>query len=106
LVRYRRDDHHQGIKMTTYPLSEMATIYAAEGTDGATSNVVGTGTLEECADIVADLPSDRQKSLSIEMNDLDLKFGSQEIDELLQFLREESAGLSNAEITEIKLSEQ
>lgn len=90
--------------MTTYPLSEPATIYAVEVCDDTMSDVVGRGTLEACMDIVASLPSDRQKSVSIRMDALDLKFGPQEIGELQEFLREETAGLSNGDITEIKTS--
>jgi len=87
--------------MTTYPLSEPATILATEGSDDATSDVIGRGTLEDCADIVAGLSLDRQRSLSIQMDNLELTFGPQEVGELLQFLREESAGLSNNEIADI-----
>ena len=90
--------------MTTYPLSEPATIYAVEVCDDATSDVVGRGTLEACMDIVAGLSSDRQRSICIRMDALDLKFGPQEIGELQEFLREETAGLSNGDITEIKTS--
>jgi hypothetical protein len=36
------------------------------------------------------------------MDDLDLRFGPEEISELLRFLREERPGLSNTEIAEIK----
>ena len=88
--------------MTTYPLSEPATIYADEAAGDATSDVVGQGTLEECVDIVAALSADQQKSVSIRMDALNLKFGPLEIGELLRFLREESGGLSNKAITEIK----
>lgn len=88
--------------MTTYPLSEPATIYMADASDDGTSQFAGKGTLEACADIVAGLSADAQGSVSIQMDDLDLKFGPQEIGELLRFLRAESAGLSNTEITEIK----
>lgn len=88
--------------MTTYPLSEAATIYAVKAPDDAAATVVGQGTLEECADIVSGLASDSQKAVSIEMDNLDLKFGSQEIAELLRFLREEDGGLSNNEIAQIK----
>ncbi|WP_121119949.1 hypothetical protein [Croceibacterium ferulae] len=91
--------------MTTYPLSEPATIYAAGGSDNATSVKVGQGKLEECVDIVASMSSDEQKLISIHMDDIDLKFGPQEVDELLTYLREESSGLSNKEISEIKSSE-
>ncbi len=88
--------------MTTYPLSEPATIHATEGADDAMSDVLGRGSLEDCAYIVAGLPSDRQKVVSIRMDALDIKFEAQEIAELLQFLRAEGGGLSNNEITEIK----
>lgn len=88
--------------MTTYPLSEQATIYAGEAKDDATSTVIGRGTLADCADIVAGLDAPTQQSLSIRMDELDLKFGPQEIGNLLQFLREEGSGLSNNEVAEIK----
>ncbi|WP_423326564.1 hypothetical protein [Sphingomonas sp. 4RDLI-65] len=88
--------------MTTYPLSEPATIYAAEPSDGATSEAVGQGTLEECVDIVAAFSADRQKSVFIQMDDIDLKFGPREISDLLRFLRAETTGLSNTEIAEVK----
>ncbi|UYY58623.1 hypothetical protein [Sphingomonas sp. S2-65] len=92
--------------MTTYPLSEPATIYAAEGDGGSDPSVVGKGTLAECADTVAGLAPDKQKTISIQMDALDLRFDPQEVGELLRFLDEESAGLSNNEIAEIKTSEQ
>lgn len=64
--------------MTTYPLSEPATIYSVDASGDATSDVLGQGTLEDCVAIAG---------------------------ELLHFLREESAGLSNNEIIEIKSSD-
>ncbi len=88
--------------MTTYPLSEPATIYAAEPSDNATSEAAGHGTLEECVDIVAAFSTDRQKSVFIQMDDIDLKFGPREIGDLLRFLRAETPGLSNTEIAEVK----
>ena len=88
--------------MTTYPLSEPATIYAVEPSGDAMSEAVGRGTLEECVDIVADLSADRRKSVIIQMDDIDLKFGPGEVSELLRFLREETPGLSNTEIAEVK----
>jgi len=88
--------------MTTYPLSEPATIYGGDVSDGAKPEVIGRGTLEACAEIVAGLSSDEQKSVSIRMDDLDLAFGPDEVGELLGFLRGESDGLSNTEIAEIK----
>jgi hypothetical protein len=88
--------------MTTYPLSEPATIYAVEGDDDAQSDVMGQGTLEECAYIIADFAPDKKRAVSIKMDDLDLGFGAEEVSELLRFLRKESPGLSNTEIAEIK----
>lgn len=87
--------------MTTYPLSEPATIYAEEES-GDASTVVGQGTLADCAQIVAGLGPRQQKSVLIQMDKLDLGFGAREIGELLQFLREESSGLSNNEVANIK----
>lgn len=88
--------------MTTYPLSEAATIYPGETLDVASSEPIGQGTLEDCADIVAGLPTETQQSVVIRMNDLDMTFGPQDILELLGFLREETPGLSDNDITEIK----
>lgn len=92
-----------GATMTTYPLSEPATIYAVGGKGDASSDAVGQGTLEECAYIVADLAPDKKRAVSIKMDDLDLRFGPEQVSELLRFLREESPGLSNTEIAEIKI---
>ncbi|KQS03470.1 hypothetical protein ASG11_03665 [Sphingomonas sp. Leaf357] len=91
--------------MTTYPLSESATIYSVDASGAASSDILGQGTLEDCVAIVAGLSADKQKSISIQMDSLDLQFGPQEAGELLHFLREESAGLSNNEIIEIKSSD-
>ena len=88
--------------MTTYPLSEPATIYAVDASGKVTSDVLGRGTLEDCTDIVAALSADRQRAISIQMDGLGLQFGPKEVGELLRFLHEEGAGLSNNEITEIK----
>ena len=88
--------------MTTYPLSEPATVFVVEDPDTVASKTVGHGTLEDCADIVAGLPTEQQRTAVIKMDDLDLGFQPDEIAELLQFLKEESAGLSNNDITEIK----
>lgn len=87
--------------MTTYPLSEPATIYAG-GEDGAKRDgVVGQGTLAECAELIKDFSPERRTSASIEMDQLDLRFGPEEIDELLRFLHDEGPGLSDHEITAI-----
>ncbi len=91
--------------MTTYPLSELATIYGVEKNGDAQTNVVGQGTLAECAEIVADLAPDRKTAVSSQMENLDLRFEPEEVSELLRFLREESLGLSSSEIAEIKASD-
>jgi hypothetical protein len=91
--------------MTTYPLSEPAMIHDAEPSDDTATGVVGQGTLEECIDIVAEFSADRQRSVSIQMDDIDLRFGPKEISDLLRFLREETPGLSNTEIAEVKTAE-
>jgi hypothetical protein len=87
--------------MTTYPLSEPATIYAVEGDTEAMSDVVGQGTLAECVDVVAAMSPDKQQAIFIQMDDLGLRFGPPEVAELLRFLRDESGGLSNNEIADI-----
>jgi hypothetical protein len=87
--------------MTTYPLSEAATIYAIEGDTEAMSDVLGQGTLADCVDVVAAMSPDEQTSIFIQMDDLGLRFDPPEVAELLRFLREESAGLSNNEIADI-----
>jgi hypothetical protein len=91
--------------MTTYPLSEPATIYSVDTSGDMTSEVLGRGTLENCTAIVVGLSADQRKAISIKMDGLSLQFGPREVDELLRFLREEAAGLSNNEITEIKSTE-
>jgi hypothetical protein len=88
--------------MTTYPLSELATIYAVEGDTEAMSDVIGQGTLEECVDVIAAMPADEQASVFIQMDDLGLRFGPAEVAELLAFLRDESAGLSNNEVADVR----
>lgn len=82
--------------MTTYPLSEPATIHAADAAD-----VVATGTLAECADQIQRLSAEARRSARIKMDDIDLEFGPAEIDALVQFLREEGEGLSDQEISAI-----
>jgi len=43
--------------------------------------------------------------VSIQMDAIDLRFGPKEIGDLLRFLREETPGLSNTEIAEVKTAE-
>ncbi|MEG3163883.1 hypothetical protein U1701_04685 [Sphingomonas sp. PB2P19] len=88
--------------MTTYPLSEPATIHGGDAQDGAS----GRGTLADCVEILQGLPDAKRASASIVMDELDLRFGPGEIDELLRFLHEESAGLSNNEISAIADSDR
>jgi len=88
--------------MTTYPLSEPATIHDAAPSGDTTSAAVGRGTLEECVDIVANFPADRQRSILIQMDEIDLRFAPEEIRELLAFLRAETPGISDRDIAEVK----
>ena len=82
--------------MTTYPLSEPATIHAS---DNGTEAVAGQGSLADCAEMIEQFSADKRAGARIEMDDMDLRFGPSEIDELLHFLREESPGLSNRDIS-------
>lgn len=68
--------------------------------------VVGRGSLEDCADIVGALPVEERSSLRIGVNDMELHYGSEEIGELLIYLSDESAGSSNKEISEIEDSDR
>jgi len=88
--------------MTTYPLSEPASIVAVAASNDADLADIGRGTLEECVAIVATLSPDRQRAIAIRMDNLDLEFGPDEIGELLQYLGAEKPGLSDTQITEIK----
>lgn len=87
--------------MTTYPLSEPATIHLSDGAAGGES-VNGQGTLAECADVVAAMSADMRKRVSIHMDDLGLRFDADEVAELIRFLDDESAGLSNNDIAEVR----
>lgn len=90
--------------MTTYPLSEQAAIRRTGKGGNASRNdeVVGRGSLEHCADIVEAMPAEERSSLRIDVDDIELHDGSEEIEELLIYLRDESAGLSNKEVSEIE----
>jgi hypothetical protein len=84
--------------MTTYPLSEAATVHVAGDHD---ARVAGRGTLEECVGLVERLsPEDRQR-VRISMDDLTLEYGAREVGELVEFLGSEDAGLSNRDIGKI-----
>lgn len=81
--------------MTTYPLSEPATIYRNAGqneTNGATREVVARGSLSDCAEILDDWPETDRGTIEIEIDDMSLRYGPEEIEELLTFLREEDDG--------------
>jgi hypothetical protein len=80
--------------MTTYPLSEAATIYAGDGK----ADVLGKGALTECVDVVRGLSDEERSSITIKMDDLDLTYGPAEVGELVRFLNDEDEGLSNKEI--------
>lgn len=87
--------------MTTYPLSEPATVHAGDDTGRAGAGVLGNGTLADCVEIVSGLGGEARSSARIAMDDLDLEFGPEEIDELATFLRNEEPGLTNKDIADI-----
>lgn len=76
--------------MTTYPLSEPATIYrTADQDEGSARDVVARGSLSDCAEILEDWSRTDRSSVEIEIDDMSLRYGPDEIEELLTFLREE-----------------
>ena len=76
--------------MTTYPLSEPATIYRkADQAEGAARDAVARGSLSDCAEILEDWSRTDRASVEIEIDDMVLRYGPDEIEELLTFLREE-----------------
>jgi hypothetical protein len=95
----------EAMAMTTYALSEPATIFVADRSGDATAEVVGHGTLEECVDTIANFSADRRRFVVIQLDDIDLKYGPREVQELLGFLREETPGLSNTKIAEVNRSD-
>ena len=91
--------------MTTYPLSEPATIRRnAGGVKASNGNdeVIGRGSLADCADILEATSAEERSSLQIDIDDMGLHYGPKEIEELLTYFRDESAGLSNHEISDIE----
>ncbi|MBB3349120.1 MULTISPECIES: hypothetical protein [unclassified Sphingomonas] len=87
--------------MTTYPLSEPATAYVGDNDGNAISKPLFQGSLSECVAIVEGMPQDERTSASIKMDALDLSYGPAEVDELVRFLRDEDAGLSNRDIADV-----
>lgn len=76
--------------MTTYPLSEPATIYRkADHTQGETRDIVARGSLADCAEILEDWSESDRTAAEIDIDDMSLRYGPAEIEELLTFLREE-----------------
>jgi len=93
--------------MTTYPLSEPATVRrTTEVPSDTDSNVVMRGSLADCADFLGSWSADERATVEVELDDMDLRYDPGAIDELLTFLREESAGLSNKDIAEIAESDR
>jgi hypothetical protein len=88
--------------MTTYPLSEPATILPRDAGEDAASQAIGRGTLEDCAGIVGNLPADERQSITIQMDEMDLRFDPEDVEGLLRFLRKEEPGLTDKEIANIK----
>lgn len=88
--------------MTTYPLSEPATIRRTQSDEKHSNDeVVGQGSLADCAEMLEKLSADERSPLRVDVDDMELSYGSEEVEQLLQHLRDESAGLSDKEIAEI-----
>lgn len=87
--------------MTTYPLSEPATAYVSDDDGKPTSQPLFQGSLSECVAIVEGMPQDERSSASIKMDALDLSYGPAEVDELIRYLHDEDAGLSNRDIADV-----
>jgi hypothetical protein len=90
--------------MTTYPLSEPATIRRTARDGNAlsqTDEVVGHGSLARCADLLQKLSTEERSSLRIDVDDMKLRYGAEEIEELLIYLRDESGGLSDRQISKL-----
>lgn len=87
--------------MTTYPLSEPATTYANDDDGKPTSRVLFKGTLSDCVANVEAMPHNDRFSASIKMDALDLSYGPDEVDQLIRYLRNEDAGLSDTDIADV-----
>lgn len=87
--------------MTTYPLSEPATTYATDDDGKPTSRILFKGTLSDCAASVEAMPHNERFSASIKVDTLDLRYGPDEVDELIRYLRNEEPGLSDKEIADV-----
>ena len=81
--------------MTTYPLSEPATIYRIAVSDAGRRqgrDIVARGSLSDCAETLENWSADDRRSVAIEIDDMSLDYGPEEIEELLEFLRQEEKG--------------
>jgi hypothetical protein len=82
--------------VTTYPLSEPATIYrTADQTEGSARDVVARGSLSDCAEILEGWSRADRASVEIEIDDMSLRYGPDEVEELLTFLRKEHKSSPN-----------
>lgn len=82
--------------MTTYPLSEPATIYRkANQTGDAVRDIVARGSLSDCAEFLYSWSETDRVFIDIEIDDMALLYGPNEIEELLAFLREEASDKSS-----------
>jgi len=82
--------------MTTYPLSEPATIYRkANQAEDAARDIVARGSLSDCAEFLDSWSETDRVFIDIEIDDMALRYGPKEIEDLLAFLREEASDTSN-----------
>jgi hypothetical protein len=88
--------------MTTYPLSEPSTIYRAArpGNDGdSAAGIVARGSLADCAEILEGWSAAERAEVRVEVDEMNLTYGAPEIEELLDFLREEAAAGPDKSVT-------
>lgn len=79
--------------MTTYPLSEPATMYRSAPNDigdDMVDDVVARAALSDCVDVLKEWSPQDRATVYIQIDNLDLRYGPEEIEELLAFLRQEA----------------
>ena len=78
--------------MTTYPLSEPSTIYRSAGqSEDPAADVVSRGSLADCAETLEGWSAADRAGIRVQVDEMNLTYGPPEIEELLDFLREEAA---------------
>ncbi|MEG3089553.1 hypothetical protein [Sphingomonas sp. PB4P5] len=85
-------------------MSEPATVRRSADAGTAvreSDDIVARGSLADCAETLETWSAEERAAIQIDIDDMDIRYGPEEIDTLLSFLRDESAGLSNNDIAAI-----